>query len=260
MQPPEHAAARWDYVLGVIGIALTCVAAATGSNRVGRVWLWAAAYAFMIVAFFTYAAATDMSLLQKVAIALVFTCIVVALAWSPVRRFLLEGRDDPRVSKAAPSKGPENRRPASPTNARIEQAIKREIDGDAERLRQAIATGQIPPIDPMREHVQALLDESAVTPPARPAIIDMERFAMLAHGAACRWSNETPTQRVRIVYGTDTQFGLSRGPVAATLTRNGDRVDVEIGSLDHRTPYKTVPLTERDAEQIGKEIGMRMRA
>jgi hypothetical protein len=261
MQLPGHAAVRWDLIFAVIAIALGFVSTAIGPNRVGRVLLWAGAYGFVLVAYFIYTAATDMNLLQKVAIALVFTCAIGAVAWSPVRRFLREEQAGTLIPPAIPLPGsPATHHPAHSTNPLIEHAIKRAIEQDAERLREAIATGHIPPPDPMREHAQALLDESALMPPRGPRIIDLERFTTIAYGVARRWSNETPTQPVRIVYGTDTQFGLSRGPVAATLTQNGDRVDVELGSLDHRAPYKTVPITERDAEEIGKEIGMRMRA
>lgn len=200
-----------------------------------------------------------MPLLLNVAIMLV-TCLIVALVWSPTRRFLRADRAG-GLGPAAPLSGSsETQRQAPSVNPRIERAVKRAIEQDAQQLRDAIATGQFPSRDPVREHVEALLDESALMPPRGSRIVDLEQFATIAHGAARRWSNETATQPVRIIYGSNSQFGLNRGPVAATLTQNGDRVDVEIGSVDHRTPYRTVPITERDAEEIGKEIGMRMRA
>ncbi len=90
--------------------------------------------------------------------------------------------------------------------------------------------------------------------------MNLEQFTRIVFDEARRWSNETPSQPVKMHYDSQTRFALSRGPIGAVLTQNGDSVDVEVGTLDHRTPYKTVPLTGRDAEAIGQEIGAKMRA
>jgi hypothetical protein len=87
----------------------------------------------------------------------------------------------------------------------------------------------------------------------------LEQFANVVREAAHKWSNATPATPVKIKYHTDTQIGLHRGPFAVVLTQTGEVVTVEFGSLDIQTPFKTVPLTQDAAEELGKELGARMR-
>jgi hypothetical protein len=259
MHTHEHPTVHWDQIWLAISIGLSLVSAAIGPNRVGRLCLLAGAYVSAVFAYYVYTAGSGVDPAWRIAVAFLATCLFVIVAWKPARRFLQEENVKPATAERSAVEQPTRRdAPAEPAppDPRIGWAIERQ----AEEMQRILTTGIVPEPDPAREHVKQLLAESALMPPNRPLSIDLERFATIAHRTARRWSNETASQPVRMLYGTETQFGLSRGPVAATLTRNGDRVDVEVGSLDYQTPYKTVPLTEHAAEEIGKEIGQKMRA
>ncbi len=252
MQPQNHTVVQWELISVLSSVALGWAGTAVGTGKVGRLLLWAGAYACVLAACFLFSEATSVNRTARLLIAVLVTALLIVAAWPFAWRFLRE--DSHKPGTAHRSRDPQTR-PSASTDLRIQRVVER----DAEQMREIIATGNVPPPDPMREHVRELLDESALDA-RRPPGIDLERFAEIARDVANRWSNASSTQPVRIIYGTATQISLRRGPVAATFAQNGDRIEVTIGSLDYQTAYKTVSLTENDAKEIGKELGERMRA
>lgn len=248
---PDHV---FEIASGLASVAFGWAGSAVGTSKRGRLALFAGAYLCLAVACFLLSEATGVNRVSRLLIATLATMLLVVAVLPAIRHFLQE-EDAPPLPSSRTAQTTTHP-PATATDLRVERLIERDA-----LQRDMIASGEIPRRDPVREHVESLIfDGAALAAPRREPPLDLERFAEVAYEAARRWSNETSMQPVKLVRISDTQMGLTRGPVAALFTRKGDRVDVEIGSLDHQAPYGTVLLAERDATEIGKTIGTRMRA